>query len=710
MRENDRNTPPVSSQAYNFGRGDLKVGNYPEHPPSLKKEADSKGKEGRDRRSEKPLPHAGNAPDTGALNAVQERGQPLSTSRCSVQSLGSRDPDKPHRERSKSPAKSRRTKDEPPHSTIVDLNDTRPEHDHTSGRSRRAGDLQDASRSEGKKSAPAPPVMDPRSAQGDSSMETKTDEFSESDSDTEMDYEEARQHQDPDTITIQEATDRAIAIELQEEEDAESKAKARALQHQKRLEHSDVESDTPMPDAHHRRPEPPVTAAGRLWSAVVGTSSSNYATKEEKYRAKSQDLERELKQMHKELVRCQQALEREQHHHRQTYHQARELERAYTDSQRHIHFLQQEVHGQRNELANIKQQLSDAVNLSEVRGKELKGAQVFLTKADSLSTSDVVQKVATLNEEIFQAACLLGETLAYEVYEEGVDRIEVRRKAIEQGHESAKELLGAHLTSILAEESLKPPQQPNNPLLVQIVIQSALTAWCARICDMWKPGPRSRDRDTSRIIADIYEDIRSNEDQAVAGRWRSLTLSHIKYSTSEWTQYLLRNVQSIMHVAGWAVPSQTEIDQFEKRLHSIFKIVQDVRKATGEDVTSADLAVMVVEHERAFDPATMEDAYGDERAAVKSGGGKGAVEANPEKVVATSGMGLVKVMVKKGQAEVGKVLEVLSQPKVVLEKTVREAIEPPPPPKSRRRKGGESGGGGGGGGGVGLVGLFTGSG
>ena len=57
-----------------------------------------------------------------------------------------------------------------------------------------------------------------------------------------------------------------------------------------------------------------------------------------------------------------------------------------------------------NELTIVHQQLEDAEHLSEVRGKVLVGAQVFLTKADTISISEVGEKVTALNEDIFQAA------------------------------------------------------------------------------------------------------------------------------------------------------------------------------------------------------------------------------------------------------------------------------------------------------------------
>jgi predicted nucleic acid-binding Zn-ribbon protein len=59
------------------------------------------------------------------------------------------------------------------------------------------------------------------------------------------------------------------------------------------------------------------------------------------------------------------------------------------------------INGFQNELNDVHQQLEDAKALSEVRGGKNLDAQVFSTKADTLSISEVGESVVALNEEIF---------------------------------------------------------------------------------------------------------------------------------------------------------------------------------------------------------------------------------------------------------------------------------------------------------------------
>jgi hypothetical protein len=135
--------------------------------------------------------------------------------------------------------------------------------------------------------------------------------------------------------------------------------------------------------------------------------------------------------------------------------------------------------------------------------------------------------------------------------------------------------------------------------------------------------------------------------------------------------------------------------QVEKRLGSIFKPLLDLHKATGEDVTSADLEISIIQSGQTFDPSYMENAYAD---------GWSSFNSAPEQVINTSGLGLQKIVVKRSKGGgVQRHAEILSMPKVVLERTIKEALEPPPP--TRRKKKVTAANAGGGSGGI-LAGLL----
>ena len=156
------------------------------------------------------------------------------------------------------------------------------------------------------------------------------------------------------------------------------------------------------------------------------------------------------------------------------------------------------ISGLQNELYNIHQQLEDAKNLSEVRRKELFGAQVFLTKADTLSISEVGEKVATLNEGIFQAAATLGDILIHKRHDE------VTQAYMDAATAESQEMVGEKLTNILITQSQKPEPEVN-PLLVQVVLQIFMVQFCVSKIQSWYLDNSA----IERFLGAIYSDIRS---------------------------------------------------------------------------------------------------------------------------------------------------------------------------------------------------------
>jgi hypothetical protein len=159
-----------------------------------------------------------------------------------------------------------------------------------------------------------------------------------------------------------------------------------------------------------------------------------------------------------------------------------ELKQVYADLEGCKHELRNANHyigGLQTELNNVHQQLEDAKNLSEVRGKELFATQVFLTKADTISISEVGEKVTALNEEIFQAATL-GEVLIHESHE-------MPRGELFAAGADSREMLGEKMTNLLIIQSQKPRPEVNS-LLVQVVLQIFMVNFCVSKIQSWYPG------------------------------------------------------------------------------------------------------------------------------------------------------------------------------------------------------------------------------
>jgi hypothetical protein len=162
------------------------------------------------------------------------------------------------------------------------------------------------------------------------------------------------------------------------------------------------------------------------------------------------------------------------------------------------------------------------------------------------------------------------------------------------------------------------------------------------------------------------------EEQAVSGRWRSMTRAHaIPTDITEWAAaYIVRGLVDVLTVAGWAAQENKNaalIAKFQERLSIIVNLTLELRKGIGEDITSAYIAPQLFSYGEKFDAHVMDDTYADNR---RSGeqvhgeageGGSSSVSSGEEVVAGTTEIGLARAV--KGQWYQ---FEVMLKPKVVL--------------------------------------------
>ncbi|KAF8805140.1 hypothetical protein BYT27DRAFT_7213115 [Phlegmacium glaucopus] len=215
-----------------------------------------------------------------------------------------------------------------------------------------------------------------------------------------------------------------------------------------------------------------------------------YQTLKEDYR----QLQYDLKQTNMHLEGYKQELRRTRTELRNASHYANELHHEKPRWEDHMNGIQ-------NELNNIHQQLDGAKNLSEIHGADLFYAQVFLTKADTLSISEVGEKVIALNEEIFQAAATLGEALIHQHHELPAEDWNVAAAESQQ-------MVGNTISNILITQALKPEPQVN-PLLVQVALQVFMVKFCVSKIQSWYPS----DVNIEEFLDAIYSEIRSSGQQ-----------------------------------------------------------------------------------------------------------------------------------------------------------------------------------------------------
>ena len=169
------------------------------------------------------------------------------------------------------------------------------------------------------------------------------------------------------------------------------------------------------------------------------------------------------------------------------------------------------------------------------------------------------------------------------------------------------------------------------------------------------------------------------EEQAVSGRWRALTRAHTRPSPETWTKELTQKLISVLKVAAWTAFTEDQ-GRFLHRLPSIFKAVNELRIAIGEKFTSADLHISVFDCGSVYQPSYMDDAYSDGR--------QSSDKRAPKPIIGTTGIGLKRAIIKRNAKDVFLVFlfENVISPKIVLESTLKEALEPVQPSSRNRRK------------------------
>jgi hypothetical protein len=126
-----------------------------------------------------------------------------------------------------------------------------------------------------------------------------------------------------------------------------------------------------------------------------------------------------------------------------------------------------------NELFQIKTKHGQTVALLDARTAELKGAQAFLTKADSMSGADVVRMVEGLDAEILQTAAFVADHFV-------VEKRQGMTEEVQAAIDRLVDLLGPKIVDLLGRA-----EHANDPTLIQLACQAATTTYARWIIVSW---------------------------------------------------------------------------------------------------------------------------------------------------------------------------------------------------------------------------------
>ena len=179
------------------------------------------------------------------------------------------------------------------------------------------------------------------------------------------------------------------------------------------------------------------------------------------------------------------------------------LARAFEHEKSERHKSKEATAGMEKELLVLRREVKNAQNLAGVRGEDpvAANANASFTKADSVSLPEVIAKASQLNEEISQAATLLGESLAFEQAKE------MAPKEMKQWTDYCANILGPKVTEILINEAKKEGAHEVNQFLVQVFVQIFLVRFCQGLIEFWNPD----DAQYSEFLEKkVYKSIRNS--------------------------------------------------------------------------------------------------------------------------------------------------------------------------------------------------------
>jgi DNA repair exonuclease SbcCD ATPase subunit len=172
---------------------------------------------------------------------------------------------------------------------------------------------------------------------------------------------------------------------------------------------------------------------------------------------------------------------------------SRTLEAKVQETESALALSRRDLEIANNQLNAVSDQMAQLSSLLKDRTFELKGAQSFLTTADTSSGADVISMLQRLNSEILQSAAYMAESM--------VDAFpfQLGRLRDEDACEVVRRSLGSLIAHYLATKKHK-----NDPLLIQIAFQTSFVQILKYVIGSWS---LSSD-DANAIYTNTYERIR----------------------------------------------------------------------------------------------------------------------------------------------------------------------------------------------------------
>ncbi|KAF7362884.1 hypothetical protein MVEN_00638400 [Mycena venus] len=258
------------------------------------------------------------------------------------------------------------------------------------------------------------------------------------------------------------------------------------------------------------------------------------------------------------------------------------------------------------EKTRVETEHRDTLDLLATKTADLADAHARLRAEDRLTDQAVLVLVQALNTEIKETAAFLADSFEFEEKKDGGGVVVAAdSEEMVEVYERATEILGHQLVDIL-----RVSDHHHDPAVVRLAFQSGMIEYARWMSASWF----FEDPEDEQLLADIYQRVRSAQDQVAAGRWRALTHAHVQELINgepELGDYFVDAFVNVLLTAGFKSSSAAlhalVSQRFADRISALVRLALGLNKAVGSEVTACELKTLSAAPGVTFDAETMID-------------------------------------------------------------------------------------------------------
>nr|GAT52798.1 predicted protein [Mycena chlorophos] len=272
------------------------------------------------------------------------------------------------------------------------------------------------------------------------------------------------------------------------------------------------------------------------------------------------------------------------------------------------------------------------------------------------STADVIRKLESLHDEIFQIAAVLSDSDTYPR-----PSASISSSVVLQHGQYLHHLVGGDVAGYILHT--QPDKIPD--IAVQFLVQTAIVSWCTPVINSWTGGVGGGSLD--RVFDDLLAEAQRTDERQDVSLWRAMTRKHAETvfapSKRNVGGPLFSSITTILLLVNDTMNQVAVSAAVGDRLAAVVAAALDLNHVIGAEIVSDDLEVFSVRHGEKFVPTFMQSVAEDGKDTEHAG----------EAVICSTGLGLVKTETRRTMHDVLRVP--LLRAKVLLQSELQELLE-----------------------------------